>query len=99
VSIRDEIAREASSRTGSPKRLRRSSSRTDESADLVDGVDRHDVWMRQTRRRARFSHEPIAQLGTRGELGRQQLDRHRSIEQHFAREIDDSHPAASELAL
>jgi hypothetical protein len=70
-----------------------------ESADLVDGVNRHDVRMRQPRRGSRFAHETIAQLRSRRELGWQQLDGHRTVEQDLARQIDDAHTAPSELTL
>ena len=71
----------------------------DETARLVDRVDRNDVRMGESRRGARLAHEPVAQLRVRGELGRQQLDRDGAIETHLAREIHHAHSAATELAL
>src|SRR4051812_35831740 len=71
----------------------------DELVDLVDGVNRHDVGMRETRRRARLPEEPIAKTFLSRQLGRQELDRDGAVEANFSGEVDDTHAAAAELSL
>ena len=68
-------------------------------ADLLDRMDRHDVGMSQSRGHPRLVHEPLAQPRHGRALRGQELECHGAIEPHVAREIDDSHPAATELAL
>src|ERR1019366_3922414 len=71
-----------------------------ELADLVDMMDRHDVRMAELCPHLRLAQELLAQFRPRrGEHARQHLDRHRQREPQFAREVDDPHPAAPELAL
>ena len=55
--------------------------------------------MGQSRRGARLAKEQLAQLALGGEVRRQDLDRHMSIETDVTREKHRPHPAATELAL
>src|SRR5512144_1949322 len=71
----------------------------DEAVGLADAMDRHDVRMRESRGRARLAEEPLARLRAAREVRRQHLDGDVAVELHVAREVDDSHPAAAELAL
>ncbi len=48
---------------------------------------------------ARLAQEPVARLGARRELRRQELDRDEAVERHVAREEHDAHAAAAQLAL
>ena len=67
-------------------------------AGLGDGVDRNDVRMRQLGGEARLAEKALADGGVRRPLRRQDLDGDEPIEVHLAREEDDAHAAASELA-
>ena len=66
---------------------------------LVDRVDRHDVRMRQLRRRLRLAQEALAHVGVERELRRQQLDRDASVQAHVRRAVDDGHPASADLRV
>ena len=66
---------------------------------LVHGKDRHDVGMRQLRRRARLPQEPLPQRRVPRLGGREQLDRDRPIEPHLPRQVHDPHAATPQLAL
>ena len=71
----------------------------DEAARLADAMDRDDVRMREAGGRARLAQEPLARLGGAREVRRQHLDGDVAVELHVAREVDDAHAAAAELAL
>ena len=71
----------------------------DEAARLADAMDRDDVRVREAGRRARLAQESLARLGGAREVRRQDLDGDVAIELHVAREVDDAHAAAAELAL
>ena len=71
----------------------------DEAIDLVDGVHRHDVRMREAGRETSFAEKAFTRRGIAREGRRQQLDGHQAVEMHFAREVDHAHPPASELAV
>ena len=47
----------------------------------------------------RLAQERLAQLGARGERGREHLDRDGPREADLAGEVDDPHAAATELAV
>jgi hypothetical protein len=66
---------------------------------LADRVDRHDVRMRQARRRLRLAQEPQADLLPERELRRQDLDGHAALEALIVGVIHHAHPAAADLAL
>jgi hypothetical protein len=66
---------------------------------LVGVEDRHDVRVRQLRRRPRLAQEPLAVRRVGGPLARQHLDRDRPLEPEVARQQHDAHAAAPELAL
>jgi hypothetical protein len=70
-----------------------------ERAGLVGVQRRHDVRVRQLRRRPRLAEEPLAVRGVGGPRARQHLDRHRPLEPEVAREQHDAHAAAAELAF
>jgi hypothetical protein len=70
-----------------------------EPANLVDGVDRHDVRVGQTRRGGCLVHEPVAKRVAGSEVGREQLDRDEPVEANLAREVDHTHSATSQLTL
>src|SRR5207249_7741190 len=61
--------------------------------------NRDDVRMAELRGGARLPQESVPQALVARVVGRQQLDRHRPIEPHFAGEIHDSHAAAPQLEL
>jgi len=71
----------------------------DEVVDLVHRMDRHDVGMRQLRRRPGLTEEPLAHSVVGGEGGWQELQRHRSVEGDLVRQVDDTHPPAPQLPL
>ena len=71
----------------------------DELARLLHREDRNDVGVGQLGRRAGFAQEPLSQAAVARLGGRQQFDRHRAVESHFAGEVDHPHPAAADLAL
>ena len=48
---------------------------------------------------SRFAKKPLAHDGIRREMRRERLDRDATIEPHVAREVDDAHAAAADLAL
>ena len=62
-------------------------------------MDRDDVRVREPGRRARFPQKSLAQIVLLGERSGQELDRDGAIERDVAREEDDPHAAAPELAL
>ena len=53
--------------------------------------DRHDERVRQSSAGTRLGEEPFALIGTCGQLGAEDLDRHRTIERDVAAEIDHAH--------
>ncbi len=65
----------------------------------LDGMDRHDVRMRETGRGACLAQESLAKHGLRRHHRGEQLERHGPFEREIASEQDDSHPAAAKLAL
>ena len=71
----------------------------DEAARLADAMDRDDVRVREAGRRARLAQEPLARRVGAREVRRQHLDGDVAVELHVAREVDDPHAAAAELAL
>src|SRR3954464_1315522 len=62
-------------------------------------MNRHDVRVGQPSRRSGFAQEPLAYFRIIGESLRKRLDGHEAIEADVAREVDDAHSAASDLAL
>ena len=66
---------------------------------FADGMDRHDVRVRQTRRGLRLAEEPHADFLAERELRRQDLDGHFPLESLVARVVDDAHAAAADLAF
>ena len=66
---------------------------------FADAMDRDDVRMREPGGRARLAQESLARLGGAREVRRQHLDGDVAVELHVAREVDDAHAAAAELAL
>ena len=71
----------------------------DEALAILDRVDRDDVRVRELGREPRLAQEPITQPRLRRPLGRQQLDRDRTIEMDLARQVDDPHAPAAEFAV
>jgi hypothetical protein len=68
-------------------------SRHDRGADHLDVMDRHDVGMRQPRKRLGLAEQPLA----RGAIaGLHQLERDPAIEIGVIRGIDPAHPAAAD---
>ncbi len=65
----------------------------------LDGVDRHDVRVRQTGRRAGFVQEAGARGRIGRELGMEKLDGNGTVQFHVTRQIDRPHPAPPEFAL
>ncbi|KPK01131.1 MAG: hypothetical protein AMS20_14190, partial [Gemmatimonas sp. SG8_28] len=70
-----------------------------EVAALLDRVDLHHVRVGEAGRGPRLTEKPLPDGGVRRQLGREQLDRHRPVERHVAREEHHAHPAAAELAV
>jgi hypothetical protein len=66
---------------------------------FADGVNRHDVRMRQPRRGFRLSQKPDADLFTERELGWQDLHRHFALEALVARVVDHAHATAADFPL
>jgi hypothetical protein len=66
---------------------------------FVDGIDLYDVRMIQSRRCLGLAHESFSRVGPESEVGRQQLDRHFTLEARISRPVDDSGAAASNLPL
>ena len=62
-------------------------------------MDRHDVGVGQPRRGLRLAQEPDADLLAKGKLGRQDLDRHLTLQALVPGLVDDPHAAATELPL
>ena len=67
-------------------------------AARVHQVDRNDVRVRECGDRAGLAHEAFACLAVSGEVRREQLDRDESFEREVARQEDDPHAAAPDLA-
>ena len=59
----------------------------------------HDVRMRQRAGGARLAQKALAHDWVGGEVRRQRLDRDEPVELDVAREVDDAHAAAADLAL
>ena len=68
-------------------------------SSLVGPVDRHDVRVRQLGRGARLAQEPLANGRIGGQVGRKRLDGDGTVELEVARQVDDAHPAATDLAF
>ena len=66
---------------------------------FLDGVDGDDVRMRQLGGGARLAQEQRAEVVALGQVGRQELDGHGTVERHVASEKDDAHAAASDFTL
>ena len=66
---------------------------------FADGMNRHDVRVREAGRRFRLPQEAHADLLTEGQLGREHLDCHRPLEPLIAGVIDDAHAAAADLPV
>jgi hypothetical protein len=71
----------------------------DEAARRADAMDGDDVRVREPGGGARLAHEAVARGGGAGEGRREHLEGDVAVELHVAREVDDAHPAAAELAL
>src|SRR5688500_15550332 len=71
----------------------------DETAGLTNTMNRDDVRVRQSGRCARLAHESLARCGNLRQVKREHFDCDVAIELYVAREVDDSHPPAAELAL
>ena len=71
----------------------------DEAIRLADAMNGDDVRVRESRGHARLAEESFARCRGAGEVRREHLDGHVAIELHVAREVDDAHAAAAELAL
>jgi hypothetical protein len=71
----------------------------DEAVRFTHAMDRDDVWMRESGRGARLLHEPFARSGEAREMHREDLDGDVTIQLDVARQVDDSHSAAADLAL
>jgi hypothetical protein len=65
-------------------------------AILADVVDVHQVGVGQGGGEAGLAPEAIAQLGRGGEVGAQDLDRHRPVEQPVVAAVDLRHPPAGD---
>ncbi len=68
-------------------------------AVFFERVDARDVRMPELREDPRLALEARQAFAAGGEIGGQHHDRDRPIETRVAREIDDAHPATSDLAL
>ncbi len=66
---------------------------------LPDGVDRHDVRVRQPSRGLRLAHEAQSDLFAKGELGREDLDGDLALQTLVAGLEDHSHPAPADLPV
>jgi hypothetical protein len=71
----------------------------DEAGSFLDEMDGDDVGMAQSGCGARLTEKPLFRVGLRGELGRKELDGDQALERDVARQEDDPHPPASQLAL
>jgi hypothetical protein len=71
----------------------------DQPVALLHRMDGDDVRVRQPRRRARLAQEALARRRLGGQRRRQQLDRDGAVQRHVARQEDDAHAAAAELAV
>ncbi len=65
--------------------------------DLLERIDRADAGMRQRRRRARFTAEPLALRRIARQVRRERLERDRSSQPRVGGQIHASHPASSDL--
>src|SRR5581483_11562613 len=66
---------------------------------IVDGVDRHDVWMAERRRDPRFALEPLPVLRIRCDRRLEHLERDFSAEPPIARAIYLAHAAGADEVL
>ena len=71
----------------------------DEATELARGVHGYDVRMVEPRDGARLRQEGAAEIRAGRECRWQYLDRHGPREAHLAREVHDTHAAASDLAV
>jgi hypothetical protein len=71
----------------------------DEAIHFTYAMDRDDVRMREPGRGPRLLHETFARGGETREMHWQDFDGDVAIELNVAREVNDSHSAASNLAL
>ena len=67
--------------------------------DLARVVDRHHVRMLQRRRHPRLRQKPLPERHVLGEMRRQQLQRHITIERQITRPIDNPHPTPTQQRL
>jgi hypothetical protein len=67
--------------------------------DVAGVVDRHHVRMLERHRELGLSGEPLAEAVVELELGRNQLERHRSLEPQVVSPVDDTHPAPADHFL
>ena len=70
-----------------------------DSVALADVEDRHDVRVRELRRRLRLAREAHADGDVVRELRRQDLDRDRAVEPQVAGAVHDRHAPATDFAL
>jgi hypothetical protein len=70
----------------------------DECIDFFDRVDRDDVRVRQLGGGPRFPQKSFLECRRMG-ARREELDRYQAVKPDLAREIDDAHPAATQLSL
>ena len=68
-------------------------------AVILDDVDRHDVRMGEPGGGTCLAQKPLARRRVGCESRGQDLDRHRPVERHVARQQHDAHAAAAQLAL
>ncbi len=66
---------------------------------LLDLVDRDDVGMGEPRRGPCFPEKAVPKRRDPGELGGEQLDRHRAVQGEVAGQEHDAHAAAAQLPL
>ena len=64
---------------------------------LVDLVDRADVGVVEGRNRLRLLEEALLRGVVAGQIGRQDLDRHLTVEVRVVGRVDDPHAAGAEL--
>ena len=70
----------------------------DEITDLAESIHGYDARMAEPRRQPSFATKTLAVLFRRRELVAENLDGDQPVQRDVARQEDDTHPAASELA-
>ena len=63
---------------------------------MTDIVQRADMWMLQGRDGPRLAFEALLQIWVRRNMGRQDLDRDRTVEPGIARALHFAHPAGAQ---